>query len=131
MAFYLNFGFYTDTFDTYRVTTEIVNGIKKQTRSKILEAVPCRVYANQTNQPQFTDTASMNNSANMLMCELGVDIKGGDEVIVHRGANVGRHVNPDERYIAGVPNIYVEPFGGAFPDLEHIQVALVEETVID
>lgn len=131
MAYYSFMRFYTDTFDSYRVTKTIENGIIKQTKYPLLKDIPCRVYNNPTNQPNLTETASTNNSSNTLCCELGHDIKGGDEIIVHRGANVGRHVNPDERYIAGVPNIYVEPFGGVAPNLEHMQVALIDETVID
>lgn len=131
MSYFTYMQVYTDTFDTYRVVESVENGIIKQERQKVLEGIPCRVYSNQTNSPNMTDTAANINTSNQLCCELGYDIKGGDEFIVHRGANVGRYVNPDERYIGGPPNIYVEPFGGCFPDLEHMQVALIEETVID
>lgn len=131
MAYYSFMQFYTDTFDSYRVETTIENGITKQSRTAKLSGIPCRVYQNATNQPGLTETAATISNSNMLCCELGYDVKGGDEIIVHRGANVGRHVNPDERYIAGPPNIYVEPFGGCAPDLEHQQIALTEETVID
>ena len=131
MAYFTFMQVYTDTFDSYRVTTTIENGITKQTREALLKDIPCRVYSNQTNSPGITDTAATISNSNTLCCEIGYDVKGGDEIIVHRGANVGRHVNPDERYIAGPPNIYVEPFAGAFPDLEHMQVALIEEAVID
>lgn len=131
MAYYSFMQFYTDTFDSFRVVVSLENGITKQTRQQVLEGIPCRVYQNGTNSPNLTETAATVSYSNMLCCELGYDIKGGDEIIVHRGANVGRHVNPDERYIAGPPNIYVEPFGGASPDLEHMQVALTDETVID
>lgn len=130
MAFYSFMQFYTDTFDTYRVTKVIVNGITKQDRTPILSGIPCRVYQNNTNAPSLSETAATVGWSNTLMCELGYDIIAGDEVIVHRGANVGRHVNPDERYIAGPPNIYVEPFGGCSPDLEHMQIALTDEQAI-
>ena len=130
MAYYTFMQFYTDTFDSYRVEKTIENGIIKQNRVKVLEGIACRVYQNPTNSPSMTETAATISTSNTLCCELGYDIKGGDEIIVHRGANVGRHVNPDERYIAGPPNIYVEPFGGACPNLEHMQVALIDEFVI-
>lgn len=123
--------FYTDTFDTYRVIKSLENGITKQDRVKLLSGIPCRVYNNQTNQPNITDTAANISNSNTLCCELGYDIIGGDEIIVHRGANVERFVNPDERYIAGPPNIYVEPFGGCAPNLEHMQIALIDEKVIE
>lgn len=130
MAYFTFMKMYTDTFDSYRVVKTIENGITKQSREQVLSGIPCRVYQNQTNAPNLTDTASTISSSNSLCCELGHDIKGGDEIIVHRGANVGRLVNPDERYIAGPPNIYVEPFGGACPNLEHMQVSLVDEYTI-
>lgn len=130
MAFFRFMQVYTDTFDSYRVEVTLENGITKQSRVPVLTGIPCRAYQNNTNQPGITETAATINTSNMLCCELGYDVQGGDEIIVHRGANVGRHVNPDERYIAGPPNIYVEPFAGACPDLEHMQIALLEETVI-
>lgn len=131
MAYYQLIQMYTDTFDSYRVTVTVENGITKQAREKILSGVPCRAYQNATNQPNMTETAAMINNSNMLCCELGWDVKGGDEIILHRGANVGRFVNPDERYIAGPPNIYVEPFAGACPNLEHMQIALIDEHVVE
>jgi hypothetical protein len=121
---------YTDTFDSYRVIETIEDGITKQSRQQVLTSVPCRAYQNATNQPNMTETAAMINNSNVLCCELGWDVKGGDEIILHRGANVGRYINPDERYIAGPPNIYVEPFAGVCPDLEHMQIALIDEHVI-
>lgn len=131
MAYYNYILMYTDTFDSYRVVKTIENGITKQSRVAVLTGIPCRAYQNPTNQPGITETAATNNSSNTLCCDLGYDVKGGDEIILHRGANVGRFVNPDERYIAGVPNIYTEPFAGVSPDLEHMQIALLDETVID
>ena len=131
MAYYSAILMYTDLIDTYRVEETVENGIVKQSRVSVLTSVPCRAYQNSTNQPQMTDTAASISNSNMLMCDLGYDIKGGDEIILHRGANVGRFVNPDERYIAGPPNIYTEPFAGVTPDLEHMQFALLDEHVID
>lgn len=130
MAYYRLVQMYTDTFDSYRVVKTIENGITKQSREKVLSGIPCRAYQNNTNQPQMSETAATVSKSNMLCCELGYDIKGGDELIIHRGANVGRHINPDERYIAGPPNIYTEPFAGVCPDLEHMQIALIDDRVI-
>lgn len=131
MAYYTFMQFYTDLFDTYRTVKSVEAGVTKQDRVQILSGIPCRVYQNPTNSPSLTETTANISSSNTLCCELGYDVKGGDEIIVHRGANVGRFVNPDERYIAGPPNIYVEPFGGCSPDLEHMQIALFDEHVID
>lgn len=131
MAYFTFMQVYTDTFDTYRTVKSVEDGIVKQDRVPVLVGAPCRVYQNSTDQPNLTDTTANITHSNMLCCELGYDVKGGDEIIVHRGANVGRHINPDERYIAGPPNIYVEPFAGCCPDLEHMQIALIDEHVID
>lgn len=131
MAYYTFMQFYTDLFDSYRTFKSVEAGVTKQDRVKVLSDIPCRVYQNPTNSPSLTDTTANISSSNTLCCELGYDVKGGDEIIVHRGANVGRNINPEERYIAGPPNIYVEPFGGCSPDLEHMQIALINEFVID
>lgn len=130
MAFFTFMQVYTDTFDVYRVVETIENGIMKQERVNVFMGAPCRVYQNNTMTPNLSETAATVSMSNSLCCELGHDIRGGDEIIVHRGANVGRHLNPDERYIAGPPNIYVEPFMGCAPDLEHMQLALIDEKAI-
>lgn len=130
MSYYPLYGFYTDTFDAYRVTTTTVNGIVKQERVKVLEGIPCRAYQNNTNAPNLNETAATVSKSNTLCCEIGVDVQGGDEIIVHRGANVGKYVNRDERYIAGPSNTYVEPIGNGFPNLDHMQIALTDERII-
>lgn len=130
MSYYPLYGFYTDQFDSYRVTKTVENGITKQDRVKVLEGIPCRAYQNATNSPNLNETAATVSKSNTLCCELGVDIQGGDEIIVHRGANVGKHINPPERYIAGPANTYVEPIGNGFPNLEHMQIALIDERII-
>lgn len=130
MAFFSFMNVYTDTFDVYRTVKTVENGITKQDRVLVLEGAPCRAYMNGTNPANLVETGATVSMSNMLCCELGYDVQGGDEIIVHRGANVGRRVNPDERYIAGPPNIYVEPFGGASPDLEHMQISLTDEHFI-
>lgn len=130
MSYYPLYGFYTDTFDSYRVVETVVDGIVKQERVKVLEGIPCRAYQNNTNAPNLNETAATTSWSNTLCCEIGADVQGGDEIIVHRGANVGKHVNPDEKYIAGPPNIYIEPIGNGFPNLDHMQIALTNERIV-
>lgn len=130
MSYYPLFGFYTDKFESFRVQKTVVNGIVKQERVKVLDGIPCRAYQNGTNSPNLNDTAATVSYSNTLCCELGNDVQGGDEIIVYRGANVGKNINPPERYIAGPANIYVEPIGNGFPNLDHMQIALIDEKVI-
>ena len=122
---------YTDTFDSYRVIDSVEGGITKHTRTKILSACPCRVYQNPTNTPTMTETASMANDNNVMCCDVGTDIIAGDEVIVYRSSAIRAQPVSTTRYFAGNINIYVEPFGGIVADLEHIQVALLNEERID
>ena len=118
---------YTDTFDSYRVEESIEGGITKHERKQILTGEACRVYTNPTTEPTMEDTAAKYSAGNTLACAIGTDIKAGDEIIVHRSAGIRAQAVSDERYFAGRPNIYVEPFGGILADLEHMQVALYNE----
>lgn len=122
---------YTDTFDSFRVDESIEGGITKHERKQILTAEPCRVYSNPTPSPNMQETAATVDAGNTLCCDVGVDIKAGDEIIVHRSAGIKAHPVSNTRYFAGKPNIYVEPFGGIIADLNHIQVALYNEERID
>jgi hypothetical protein len=122
---------YTDTFDSYRVIDSVEGGITKHTRTKILSACPCRVYQNPTNTPSMTETAAQANDNNVLCCDVGTDLKAGDEIIVYRSSAIRPQPVSTTRYFAGNINIYVEPFGGIVADLEHIQVALLNEERID
>lgn len=122
---------YTDTFDSFRVVDNVEGGITKHERQAVLVGVPCRVYSNPTPSPNMSETAATTDAGNTLCCDVGVDIKAGDEIIVHRSAGIKAHPVSNTRYFAGKPNIYVEPFGGIIADLNHIQVALYNEERID
>lgn len=118
---------YTDTFDSFRVTESKDGGITKHTRVQILSGVPCRAYRTPTNEPSMEETAARISQGNALCCDIGADIKAGDEIIVYRSAAIRDTPVSVTRYFAGNPNVYVEPFGGAVADLEHLQVALYNE----
>lgn len=122
---------YTDTFDSYRVEQTIEGGITKHERKQVLSACPCRVYNNPTPEPSMTETAATTSAGNTLCCDIGTDIKSGDEIIVYRSSAIRPQPVSTDRYFAGKPNIYVEPFGGIIANLEHIQVALYNEKRID
>lgn len=52
-----------------------------------------------------------------------------DEVYVIRGGNTG-HTNEPERYLAGPPQDFYDPIGGALTGLEHKEVPLLRENLI-
>ena len=115
---------YTDKFDSFRVVSYLDGAITKQKREQILQCVECRIYHNPTNEPDLNDTAAVTSDGNSLCCAVDADVQAGDEIIVYRGAGVKTDPVSVERYFAGTPNRYVEPFGGILADLEHMQVAL-------
>lgn len=118
---------YTDTFDLYRVVETEEGGITKHERVKLLESIPCRAYQNSTPGLQVSEQAAMSNADNQLCCDVDVDIRAGDEIIVHRMARVKSVSLSDRRYFAGRPTDFTMPFGGVWCDIEHKQVALLNE----
>ncbi len=115
---------YTDKFDSFRVVSYTDGAITKQRREQILSGEMCRVYRTPTNEPDLNETAALTTDSNCLCCAVDADVNAGDEIIVYRGSNVRDMPVSVERYFAGTPNRYVEPFGGILADLEHMQVAL-------
>lgn len=122
---------YTDTFDAFRVVESKDGGITKHSREQVLTAIPCRVYNSPTPEPQMQEQAATTSAGNTLCCDIGVDIRTGDEIIVHRAARIKPQPISNVRYFAGKPNTYVEPFGGIVADLNHTQLALFNEERID
>lgn len=122
---------YTDTFDSFRVVESIDGGITKHERKQVLFGVPCRAYRTPTNEPSMEETAARLSGGNALCCDVETDIKAGDEIIVYRSSAIRAKPVSVERFFAGNPNVYVEPFGGVLADLEHLQVALYNEERID
>ncbi len=118
---------YTDTFTSYRVIDNVDGGITKHDRQKILKDIPCRVYNNPTPEPTMNEQAATVTANNTLCCDVGTDIKEGDEIYVKRAALIRAEPVSVERYFAGLPNTYVEPFLGINADLSHMQVALLNE----
>lgn len=122
---------YTDTFDAFRVVESLEGGITKHSREQVLFGVPCRVYNNPTPEPQMSETSATTSAGNTLCCDVDVDVRAGDEIIVHRSSRIKPQPISNVRYFAGKPNVYVEPFGGIVANLEHTQVALYNEERID
>ena len=117
---------YTDTMDIYRVVKSMQGNLTKQSREQVGEAIPCRVYLSSDRPMQARREAASTEQTLMLACDNAVDIQPGDELIIHRGAVLGRN-DPDLRVFASDPTNYYEPFGAVIPGLAHKQVMLHEE----
>lgn len=123
----MNFSdWYTDTVDIWRVTPTTINGLTTNTREQIYTGIPCRIYQSD-NQPINMDQAAAHvKQADRLMCDTSVDIRAGDQLIIHRGAGLGKTA-PDIRAFAADPNLYFEPFGAVLPGLAHQEIRLLQQ----
>lgn len=61
-----------------------------------------------------------------LQCDNEVDIQAGDELIIHRGAVLGKSI-PDIRAFASGPNHFFDPFGAIMPGLAHQEIRLLQQ----
>ena len=71
------------------------------------------------------DAASV-TQADHLMLDNDVDVRAGDELIIHRGALVGGSTQ-EVRAFAADPNHYYEPFGAVIPGLAHQEVRVLQQ----
>lgn len=117
---------YTDTVDIWRVTQTTVNSLTTNTLAQLYTAVPCRIYQSDSAPINMEQTAAHIKQADRLMCDTAVDIQAGDQLIIHRGAGLGRTA-PDIRAFAADPNLYFEPFGAVIPGLAHMEVRLLQQ----
>ncbi len=121
---------YTDTMDIYRVVPVKKGSMDSQERQKVNEApVPCRVYSLSKDGPDITSNAARDRSSAKLACDLSVDIRAGDELMIVRGGGLG-HGNEPERFHAGQPASYYDPVGGALTGLQHKEVGLLADNII-
>lgn len=117
---------YTDYVDVFR-NVEVLNGsITEFRRFKVHGKIPCRVFRSSRKRPIMEDTAAQIISGDALACAPEIDIQTGDELMVTRGGRIGYNTNPD-RYFAGQPTKYYEPFGGVMPNLDHQEIPLLTE----
>lgn len=124
-------GWYTDMVDIYRSVPVEKGNMTVQERQKInIRPAKCRIYSSKRNGPIMGDTASRERFTEKLSCDLSVDIRAGDELHVVRGGALGFQGEP-ERYFAGSPQAYYDPVGGALTGLEHKEVALLLDEIID
>lgn len=120
---------YTDTMDIYRVVSTNEGNLTRQERQKVYSGISCRVYSTQKSGPNMTDNAARVRSSEKLSCDLSVDIRAGDELLITRGGNIG-HAGEPERYFAGKPQSYYDPVGGALTGLQHKEVGLMMDNII-
>lgn len=117
---------YTDTADVFRNEKVTENSLTRMERRQVFSGVPCRVYRTQPKGVQMSKTAASITQTDKLACGIEVEIKPGDELVIHRGAKLGYSI-PDERYFAGSPDRYYEPFGAVMPGLAHQEIPLLKQ----
>lgn len=117
---------YTDTVDIWRVVSQTNNNLTTQTREQLFTAIPCRIYQSDSQPINLDQAAAHVKQADRLMCDTSVDIQAGDQLIIHRGALLGK-ITPDIRAFAADPNLYFEPFGAVIPGLAHQEVRLLQQ----
>lgn len=121
---------YTDTMDIYRTETIKEGHVSRQERRRVNKSpVPCRIYQPDKGGPQITGTAAREQSTEKMACDLSVDIRAGDELMILRGGNLG-HGGAPERYLAGDPVAYYDPVGGALTGLQHKETGLLKDNII-
>lgn len=123
----MNFSdWYTDTVDIWRVVPTTENNLTTNTLTELYTAVPCRIYQSDNAPINMEQTAAHVKQSDRLMCDIAVDIQPGDQLIIHRGAVLGK-TSPPIRAFAADPNPYFEPFGAVIPGLAHQEVRLLQQ----
>lgn len=117
---------YTDLMEIRRTETVKDGQLSRKERKVVCTGVPCRVYRSQDKAPTMTQTAANVQKTDKLACDINVDIKPGDELVIHRGARLG-HTVQEARYFAGEPDLYYEPFGAVLPGLAHQEITLLSQ----
>ena len=117
---------YTDTMDVWRNVSAKDGNLTRQERQQVLTGIPCRIYQSDSKPISMSQTASSVSQNDRLACDVSVDIRAGDELIITRGGKLGRQ-SPTVRAFASDPNLYYEPFGAIMPGLAHQEIRLLEE----
>lgn len=120
---------YTDTIDVYRIQNQTTNNLTTQQRVPVSTGTPCRIYQSDNQPINMQQDAAYIKQADRLMCDPSVDIQPGDQLIIHRGAVLGRTA-PDIRAFAADPNYYFEPFGAIMPGLAHQEIRLLQQEIV-
>lgn len=120
---------YTDTVDIWRVVPTTTNNLTTNTLTELYTAVPCRIYQSDSAPINMEQTAAHIKQADRLMCDTSVDIQAGDQLIIHRGARLGKTAQAIRAFAAD-PNLYFEPFGAVLPGLAHQEIRLLQQEVV-
>lgn len=120
---------YTDTVDIWRVQATTTNSLTSNALVELYSGIPCRIYQSDNQPINMEQTAAHIKQADLLMCDTSVDIQAGDQLIIHRGAGLGK-TSPAIRAFAADPNLYFEPFGAVIPGLAHQEVRLLQQEVV-
>lgn len=117
---------YTDTMDVWRNVPVKDGNLTRHERVQVSAGTPCRVYQSDNKPVSMSQTASSVSQNDHLACDISVDIRAGDELIITRGGKLGRP-GPTIRAFASDPNLYYEPFGAIMPGLAHQEIRLMEQ----
>lgn len=117
---------YTDLVDVYR-TRDIMDGdLTRHDRVKVLSAIPCRIYQSDNKAIRMNQAAADIHQEDKLACDISVNIQAGDELLITRGARLGK-TGAAIRAFAADPNFYYEPFGAVIPGLAHQEIRLMQQ----
>ena len=117
---------YTDLMDIYRVTEVQDGALTRHERQQVSADIPCRIYQSDSKALNMTQTAASIQQQDKLACDVSVDVRAGDELLIHRGKRIGKP-GPEIRAFAGDPTLYYEPFGAIIPGLAHQEIRLLQE----
>lgn len=117
---------YTDTMDIYRVQDVQDGALTRHERQQVRTGIPCRVYQSDNKPINMTTTAADVQQNDHLACDISIDVRAGDELIITRGGRLGR-TGPVIRAFAADPNLYYEPFGAIMPGLSHQEIRLLQQ----
>lgn len=117
---------YTDTVDIWRVVPTTTNNLTTNERQELYTGIPCRIYESDSKPIDMSQQGASINQNDRLMCGNSVDIRAGDQLIIHKGGGLGETV-ANIRAFAADPNYYFEPFGAVIPGLAHQEIRLLQQ----
>lgn len=117
---------YTDTMSIYRVQETLDGNLTRHDRAQVSEKIPCRIYQSDNRPINMAETAANLKESDHLACDVSVDVRAGDELVITRGGRLGKP-GPVIRAFAGEPNLYYEPFGAIIPGLAHQEIRLLQQ----
>ena len=117
---------YTDAMSVYRVREVLDGSLTRHERALVSENIPCRIYQSDNRPINMAETAASLKESDHLACDISVDVRAGDELVITRGGRLGKP-GPVIRAFAGEPNLYYEPFGAIIPGLAHQEIRLLQQ----